>query len=759
MEHAVAASGNKASLRFGATQVGPGTLLAAYGVAIFLSAALLFSVQPIFTKIILPKLGGSSSVWSVALVFFQAALLAGYLYAHLLTRYLPGRASVAVHLLVLAASTVALPLGAAANWGRPPPIDAELWLIGLFTASIGLPFFALSANAPLLQAWFARTGHPSAKDPYFLYAASNVGSFLALLSYPFVVEPLSRLSQQTLAWSALFIVLIALVALCGVLLIWSRNKLPAISAANTGREAAPSWRDASIWIALAAVPSAFLVAVTAHISTDIAAAPLLWVVPLALYLLTYVIVFQTKRIIPHAWFLNIQPALIAVLIATLIFRELTDIILIIALNIAAFFVTAMVCHGELARRRPAARHLTAFYLWLAVGGVAGGIFAGLIAPHLFNWVAEYPILIVAGILCRPGLTIPRDWRAWAPILAAAALVALAVVAIRSYNIWPAQAEFNGMIAVALVLSVMFLARDTLRLAGAFAGILVLIYSYLGEGTTVDVVRSFYGVHKIYDTMIEQTPVRVLMNGTTIHGGQLLGDGIGRTADGKPVPVTYFGARSPMALAFEAAKLNKGGPISVAVVGLGTGTVACFTRPEDRLHFYEIDQTVVEIALDPTLFDFVASCKPDSRIVLGDARLTLADAPDGFYDLIVMDAFTSDAVPVHLLTREAMALYVQKLAPGGMVISHVMNRHLELASVVAGIAAANGLVTRVMYTSDVDYGLFLYGSGVAAVARRDEDFGALLGTGDWPVYTPDRRQWVWTDDYSNIVGAMIRQMRR
>ncbi|MEX2127402.1 MAG: fused MFS/spermidine synthase [Xanthobacteraceae bacterium] len=753
----MAAKGNKSVAGARTAPASPGLVLGVYGVAIFLSAGLLFAVQPLFAKIVLPALGGAPSVWSVALVFFQAALLGGYLYAHLLTLYLPGRQSVIIHLLVMLAATLALPLGIAGGWGRPPTQGAEFWLMGLFTVSIGLPFFAISANAPLLQAWFARTGHPSAKDPYFLYAASNVGSFLALLSYPFLVEPFTRLGEQTSIWSGLFFLLIALIAACGVLLVRSRNVLPLAGKANAQEQAAPTWRDAARWVALAAVPSAFLIAVTAHISTDIAAAPLLWVVPLALYLLTYVIVFQTKRIIPHELFVSIQPALIALLVALLIFSQLRDIFAIVAINIAAFFVTAMVCHGELALRRPAARHLTEFYLWVAVGGVTGGIFAGLIAPHIFNWIVEYPLLIVAGLLCRPGLVFPKDERGWLPIVAVLLFVMLAVISIRILGVWPEATAFNGMIAIALFVAVIFLAKDTLRLAGVFGCVLVLIYAYLGEGTNVRTVRSFFGVHKIFETSAGDLSVRVLMHGTTIHGGQLISGA--RLSDGRPATVTYFGPKSPMSLAFEATKENKGGPIRVGVVGLGTGTVACFVRPEDALHFYEIDQAVVRIALDPRNFEFVASCKPDSRIIVGDARLTLADAPDGQYDLIVMDAFTSDAVPVHLLTREAMALYLKKLAPGGMIVSHVMNRHLELSSVVAGIAAANGLVTRVMYAGEYDSERYLFGSSVAAVARSEKDFGAMLESGNWKVETPDPEQWVWTDDYSNIVGALIRRMRQ
>jgi hypothetical protein len=609
----------------------------------------------------------------------------------------------------------------------------------------------------LLQAWFARTAHPAAKDPYFLYAASNVGSFSALLSYPFLIEPFARLSQQSNVWSLLFVALIVMIAVCALVLLRSPNALPSYAAADASREAAPTRRDALVWIALGAVPSALLVAVTAHISTDVAAVPLLWVLPLALFLLSFVIVFQTNPVIPHEFFVKIQPAVIALLIAALLFRNLQSIVFTVGLNLAAFFVTAMVCHGELARRRPPARHLTEFYLWLATGGVIGGIFAGLVAPNVFNWVAEYPLLIVAGILCRPGLSIPKDRITWLAFAVALALLAAAAYSFRVLGLWPESSAFQGMIGIALLLSVIFLSHDALRLAAAFGCILVLIYAYIAEGKNTQTVRSFFGVHKIYETRTSQIGVRVLMHGTTIHGAQVISGNM-KSADGRPSTVTYFGPQSPMAVLFDAAKEKKNGPIRAAVVGLGAGMVACYMRERDTLDFYEIDRTVVQIATDPAKFEFVSACKPDAKIVLGDARLTLADAPDGHYDLIVMDAFSSDAVPVHLLTREAIALYLRKLAPGGLIGSHVMNRHLELPSVVAGVASANGLVTRVMSSAGQDGEQYLFASSVAAVGRSDEDFGPLLKSGDWLFQKPDPDQWVWTDDYSNIVGAIVRHLR-
>src|ERR1700674_3119671 len=381
-------------------------LLTTFVVPIFVSAALLFAVQPMFTKMVLPQLGGAASVWSVAMVFFQTTLLAGYGYAHLLTRFAPGRASVVIHLTVLVAACFALPLHIATGWGRTPAVGEACWLLGLFAMSIGLPFVALAGNGPLLQAWFVRTHHPAAKDPYFLYAASNVGSFLALVSYPLVVEPFVRLGDQTWLWTVGFFALILLIGGCGALLLRSPN-LPPIAATAGGEESAPpTWRDVVTWVALTAVPSGLLIAVTAHISTDVAAVPLLWVLPLALYLLTFVIVFQTRPLIPHRLVVNLQPIFILGLVVVLIIVPIGWILGLLAVHLIVFFVCALMCHGELARRRPAPQHLTGFYMWISAGGVVGGILAGLIAPHVFDWVAEYPLLIVLAVLSRPGLAVP-----------------------------------------------------------------------------------------------------------------------------------------------------------------------------------------------------------------------------------------------------------------------------------------------------------------------------------------------------------------
>ncbi len=745
-------------------------LLATFTAAIFVSAALLFLVQPMFTKMVLPRFGGAPAVWSVAVVFFQTALLAGYAYAHCITRYAPGQRSVLIHLAVMTAAVLALPISIAAAWERPPAAWEAVWLLGLFAASIGLPFFALAANSPLLQAWFARTDHPDAKDPYFLYAASNVGSFLALVSYPSVVEPFVRLGDQTRFWSIGFGLLIALIAGCGALLWRFPAAAPAVA---PGGEAAapPTWRDAAFWIAQAGVPSGLLVAVTAYISTDVAAVPLLWVLPLALYLLTFVVVFARRPLIPHRLVVAVQPLFIIVLVAVLVFdslktnNEFVDALLfnplktivgLVAVHVAVFFVNALMCHGELARTRPAAQYLTAFYLWMSAGGVIGGIAAGLIAPYLFNWVAEYPILIALAVLCRPGLALPQD-RRWRYLLlgliAAAALLVIVVTLAPPKPL--GEAAFNWIFGAMLAATVLFW-RAPLPFAALVAVIFLLNNSMVEQQGAMS-VRSFFGVTKITESSDGQ--FRILQHGTTMHGGQRIRERDGQPPSSPPELLFYYWDGSAIDQTFEAVRERVGGPIRFAVIGLGAGSLACRAEPDDTVHYYEIDPAMIRIARDPFLFSFLWVCRPDVPITLGDARLTLAEAPDGAYDLIVVDAFSSDAIPTHLLTREAMATYLKKLSPHGLVVMHVSNRHLELGSVVAGIAAANGLVTRVNDRADPDGGIhpYKFAGTVAAVARNEEDFGPLALAPDWELKEPDPDQWVWTDDYSNIIGAAMRKL--
>ena len=737
-------------------------ILILYTAAIFVSALLLFSVQPLFTKMVLPQLGGSPAVWSVAMVFFQSLLLGGYLYAHFLTQ-LPGRAvAVAIHLMLLIAALTALPLAIASGWGEPPSSGYAFWLLGLFAVSIGLPFFALAANNPLLQAWFVRTGHPGGRDPYFLYASSNIGSFLALLSYPFLLEPALSLRGQNLLWTMGYGVLILLIAGCGAMLLRS----PQVASTESVAEAIddrppPTWLIRLRWIFLAAVPSGLLIAVTAHISTDVAAAPLLWVLPLSLYLLTWVLVFQSRPLLPHTWMLALQPLAIAGVIVLLAFGGEQNLLLTLGGHQLCFFVIAMACHGELARTRPAPRYLTGFYVALSFGGMVGGLFAGLIAPFTFSWIAEYPILIVLAALCRPPFR--ERWPnliRWYWVLLVLLAVGLIAPTLNggAWFIWLEQQRVYVIGALGgLAALVALLPRgNRWKVAGTVALALLLLRVYPSDEGRVTTVRSFFGVHKIVVT--PGGHYHVLMHGTTIHGAERMLNDDGTPVTGRPEPISYYDKDGGIGQTIAAIRARKGAPIRVAVIGLGAGTLACASVPGENWTFFEIDQTMIDTARDPRYFTFIEKCAPQMKPVLGDARLTFAREPDGQYDLIIVDAYSSDAIPIHLATQEAMAIYRSKLAPQGAVAMHVSNRHLELASVVAGIAGANGLTSWHFNEDSGRDDNYVFTTDVVISARAAADIGSLASNDKWVKTVPPADQRVWTDDYSNILGAVWRRLR-
>ncbi len=737
-------------------------VLIVYTAAIFVSALLLFSVQPLFTRMVLPRLGGSPAVWSVAMVFFQSLLLGGYAYAHYLMRLRSRLIPVAIHLVLLAIALLTLPLSIAGGWGEPPSGGYAFWLLGLFAVSIGLPFFALAANNPLLQAWFVRTGHPNGTDPYFLYASSNIGSFLALLSYPVLLEPLFTLRTQNLIWTGGYGLLIVLIAACGVLLLRSPASAAIDVLAEESAAPPPAWILRARWIFLAAVPSGLLIAVTAHISTDIAAAPLLWVLPLSLYLLTWVLVFQSRPLLPHKWMLLAQPLAIAGVIVLLAIGGEQNLLLTLGGNLLFFFVIAMACHGELARTRPAAKYLTGFYVALSFGGMVGGLFAGLIAPFTFSWIAEYPILLALAALCRPpgGNERLPGWSRWYwPFLAvlAVALIAPSWSGGKMMG-WLGEGRVWVIGAVGVLSAVLALALNANRwkIFATVVVALVLIRAYPADNGRVETVRSFFGVHKIVVTPGGQ--YHVLMHGTTIHGAQRFKNNDGTPITGRPEVISYYYKDGGIGQAIAAIRARKGAALRVAVIGLGAGTLVCASAPGETWKFFEIDQSMVDTARDVRYFSFIKNCAPDLKPVMGDARLTFAREPDGIYDLIIVDAYSSDAIPIHLATEEAMKIYKDKLAPQGAVLMHVSNRHLELASVVVGIADANGLKSWVYDEDSNRDDEYIFPTSVVVSAREGADVGKLASAEQWELTEADENQRVWTDDYCNVLGAVYRRLR-
>ncbi|HWN76987.1 MAG TPA: fused MFS/spermidine synthase [Bradyrhizobium sp.] len=736
-------------------------ILIVYTVSIFVSALLLFSVQPLFTKMILPRLGGSPAVWSIAMVFFQSLLLGGYAYAHYLMTIRNRMIPVIVHLTLLIIALLTLPLAIGESWSSPPESGYALWLSGLFAVTIGLPFFALAANNPLLQAWFVRAGHPEARDPYFLYASSNIGSFLALLSYPALLEPMLSLRMQNLLWTCGYGLLIVLIAGCGILLL--RAPPCQTLESTTGAAAAPAinWASRGRWVFLAAVPSGLLIAVTAHISTDVAAAPLLWVLPLSVYLLTWVLVFQARPLLPHRSMLLLQPLAIVSVIMLLAGGTERNLFVLLGGHLFCFFVIAMACHGELARTRPPAQHLTGFYVALSLGGMVGGLFAGLIAPFSFSWIAEYPILVALAALCRPGNQAPAPrWGRWYW----GALTLLAVMLIAPSYLSAEAAQYLDhfrmpiiiAVAIAAMIAAIILKVGRWKFAATIGLALLLIRILPGDRGHVETVRSFFGVHKIVATTDGR--YHLLMHGTTVHGAEKVLNDDGTPVTGRPEAISYYYKESGISRAIAAVRARKGGPLRAAVIGLGSAALTCASQPGENWKFFEIDQAIVDIARDPKRFSFIQKCHPDLQPVMGDARLTFAKEPDGVYDLIVVDAYSSDAIPVHLATREAMTIYKSKLAPHGTIVVHVSNRHLELASVIVGIANANNLKSWVYFNNPRRDTEYILANNVVISARDESDVGDIAHSDAWKAASPDKLQRVWTDDYSNILGAVWRRMR-
>ncbi len=668
---------------------------ALFAITLFVSAALLFSVQPMIAKLLLPLLGGASAVWTICMVFYQTVLLAGYFYAHVVTTRLSRRVQFGLQLGLLSVSLGVLPFAIAPAAverlasGAPP----VAWLLGQLLVVAGLPFFVVATTGPLLQRWFSQLGHASSADPYFLYSASNLGSLLALAAYPLWVEVAFDVRDQSVLWWGGFLGLIVLMAVCGWMSLqrWRESNDAKAShhegAANAAVDEPPiAWRRRLRWVLFAFVPSSLMLGVTTYLTTDIASIPLLWVLPLGLYLLTFVIAFGRRQWLPRVWVHWLVPVLAIVLIFALLCRATEPVWVLMLSHLLFLFVVASACHSRLADDRPAANRLTEFYLWLSVGGALGGLFNALIAPLLFRGVIEYPLMIlVASALYLPrlrtGVLAVASRRTWLAVLALGLLtIALGLLA-RGMGWRP------GMLVRALVFGLpvvlcFVLARRPLQFAAALTCVTLGAQVYVElTRRTLFVDRSFFGVSRV--TISANGWFRQLDHGNTAHGRQFI------EAARACEPLAYFHRTGPLGVIFQEFNRTNATP-NVGVIGLGAGTMLTYARAGQGWDVYEIDPLVIRIARDPALFSYLpVCCAVTPRIIEGDGRLQLGRAPAGHYGLLMLDAFSSDAIPMHLLTMEAVELYFSKIAEGGWLALHISNRYLDLEQVIAGSARAKG----------------------------------------------------------------------
>ncbi len=743
-------------------------ILVLYTAAIVVAAALLFVVQPMVGKMVLPLGGGSPQVWITALVFFQASLLAGYAYAHLTVRWLGPRWHIALHAVVLLLPFLTLPIALPA---MPAPEDGSpsLWILTLLTVGVGAPFFVIASASPLLQTWLASTRHASASDPYFLYAGSNAGSLVGLLAYPFVVEPLLPLSRQSAGWAAGYALFVALAAACGAIAFRAarRDRTPAPSSAappppsperatRAPAVAAPVLADRAFWLACAFVPSALLTGVTHFLTSRIAPVPLLWVFPLAIYLLTYIAAFSRRRLLSTERVSRLV-AIFGVFFALALLARIGEPTwLVVLLHFGVLGVAALLCHQRLADRRPAASHLTEFYLLISLGGVLGGAFSGLVAPVLFDDIAEYPIAFALAALLRLPMRRPgtgdaevgaRPGGARARLLDVLLPAAVAGwVLLGTLLLAPMEGVPDGIVvgALALVPTIVVFTFSPRPLRYALALAALFTFALTGRMYRGDVLhqeRTFFGVYRVTSDPAGQ--FHMLYHGATAHGIQSL------DPEQAGEPLAYYHRSGPAGGIVEALA-RRPDKQELALVGAGTGALAALAGPHQRVTLFEIDPAVVEIAKDPRYFTFLRDARAKHEVVVGDGRIRMAES-DRRFDLIVLDAFTGGSIPIHLMTREAVQLYLDRLRPGGALLFHVSNRHLALAPVLAVHARDLGLVAYESIHATVDMERGILGSHWVILVREPADLAGIPDTG-WGQLVAQPDDPVWTDDFSNLLSV-------
>ncbi|MFT4026759.1 MAG: class I SAM-dependent methyltransferase [Novosphingobium sp.] len=721
------------------------TSRALFVVTILTGSFLLFLVQPMVARMALPRLGGAPNVWNSAMLVYQALLLAGYGYAHWLGG-LPFRKQATIHLAALVLAALWLPIGLA---DLPPPAPGweALWVPGLLALTIGPVFLLVSAQAPLMQRWFSL--HPAAIEPWALYAASNLGSFTGLLAYPLLVEPALSIAAQSWLWTVGYGLLILLIGLAAA----SRWRFA--PAAMTGEDRAGDgekvgWRRIALWLALSAVPSGLMLSTTTHLTTDVFAMPLLWVIPLGLYLLSFVVSFSDRRRV--AWAVTVTTPFVMMLAGGMAMASRNTGTMSLAVSsVLLLFMVCVALHARLYDARPDPRRLTLFYFVMSAGGALGGLFTALIAPTLFDWVWEHPLLILAAAVLLPREYVfdLRRLPGASPhlrVLAAVALAGLALFFAWKLSELPLE-EFANSRRALLALGVAVCGTVLVPWRPAYVALLGVLMLVQGGVETIQASleglrsRSYFGIYTVRD--YPDLKVRMLSHGTTLHGEQSTDPAKRRN------PTTYYGPTAGVGLAFANAEKLYGPAARIGVVGLGTGTLACYHRAGQSWRFYEIDPTVLRYSQDRT-FTYLADCAPDAKVVLGDARLELAKEPRGAFDLLAIDAFSSDSIPLHLLTDEALGIYLNALSDNGVLLFHISNRFIDLEPVLA--AAAGQRKLHAMVREDNPAGKdMLTGSVWVLLTRDPKKIGAVQANSDgnaWRGLPPPARR-PWTDDHASV----------
>lgn len=708
---------------------------ALFTATVFLGAALLFMVQPMAAKLILPSFGGSATVWSTSSLFFQVLLLLGYVYAHVTTHWLGARWQPRLHVLVLLVPLLALPIALPLD-AAPGDSSPIMWLLRVLMLMVGLPFLVLSATGPLMQRWYAWSGGPRADDPYFLFAASNLGSFVGLLAYPFVIEPLLTLSQQRIVWSGTFLLFVALMATCAVVMRPGRSAAPVRDRSQQPVTTRPTIRTLVIWTFLAFVPSSMMIASTAHLSTDVAPIPLLWVLPLAAYLLSFVAAFaRTSRALPVGWVWTGVVFAIATGAISSFGLVLSTVPVVMAI-VVSVGLTGYAAHVRLAVLRPPAEQLTTYYLTISVGGALGGLLNGIIAPLAFNGVWEYLLTIALIPLLAVGLT--GDWEPTkSDALKATGIVgSVAVLAAASAVVQLVSIDLAALIVLStIVLAVV--GWLTLRIPiHLFCALLVAAVAVplAQQSGALLAERTFYGSYRV----LESPGLHRFAHGTTIHGSQHTSEEERRT------PTAYYAPGGPFSDIVAHVE-----PRRMGVIGLGAGAIAAYSAQVPDIRFYEIDAAIADIAADPRYFTYLEDAPGRVDVVVGDGRLKVAEEPADAFDLLVLDAFNSDSVPVHLLTSEAMDEYVQHVTADGAIALHISNRVFDLEPVAA--AAARQLGWQAWIREGTAPGE-KEASRYVLLAPSEGAAGSIDEADGWRPLSMDR-QVRWTDDYSSVISVL------